>query len=141
MLTVAGAGNTNTKHSYQAFDHDPFTGQSYYRLKQTDFDGKETYFKPVMIKYTGLSHAVLSVYPIPAQAQELVIQMKGLQPDEDFPFEVMDMKGKKIYTTTLTADQSGNFSNHILPENAMPAGIYLVKTGYALSLIKKVVIK
>ena len=40
---VAGAGTTSVEQHYQLIDNSPKSGTSYYRLKQTDFDGKFTY--------------------------------------------------------------------------------------------------
>ena len=37
---VEGAGNSTHKINYSLIDRDPFDGISYYRLKQTDYDGK-----------------------------------------------------------------------------------------------------
>lgn len=57
----AGAGAT-----YTAFDNDPFTGISYYRLKQTDFTGKSTYSEIKEINFTK-SFADVIVFPNPAK--------------------------------------------------------------------------
>jgi hypothetical protein len=43
VLTVAGAGTTNQRTDYNNVDTRPLAGLSYYRLKQTDFDGQFTY--------------------------------------------------------------------------------------------------
>ncbi len=43
VLKVDGAGTTNQRSSYNAEDTRPLEGLSYYRLKQTDYDGKFTY--------------------------------------------------------------------------------------------------
>jgi hypothetical protein len=43
VTEVDGAGNSNTELTYQTFDPRPYAGVSYYRLKQTDFDGEFTY--------------------------------------------------------------------------------------------------
>ncbi|MDD5571516.1 MAG: T9SS type A sorting domain-containing protein [Bacteroidales bacterium] len=40
VITIDGAGNSNELLYYSAVDQDPYQGASYYRLKQTDFDGK-----------------------------------------------------------------------------------------------------
>ncbi|RLD59051.1 MAG: hypothetical protein DRJ01_11810, partial [Bacteroidetes bacterium] len=40
---VEGAGNSNNILNYEVTDINPFSGTSYYRLKQTDFDGKYSY--------------------------------------------------------------------------------------------------
>ena len=38
-----GAGTSKIPRSYSMIDSNPYEGTSYYRLKQTDFDGTETY--------------------------------------------------------------------------------------------------
>ena len=63
---IAGAGtSTNTLH-YNQFDYDPFDGTSYYRLKQTDFDGQYMYSQIIALN-RGIQQAVLSdLFPNPA---------------------------------------------------------------------------
>ena len=43
VLKIAGNGTTSTTQYYSAIDQQPYNGTSYYRLKQTDIDGKESY--------------------------------------------------------------------------------------------------
>lgn len=43
FATVNGAGNSSFTIDYNHLDEDPLSGLSYYRLKQTDFDGKFSY--------------------------------------------------------------------------------------------------
>src|SRR6185436_9292811 len=43
LHTVNGAGNSNSSLKYSYADMDPLDGTSYYRLKQTDFDGHFSY--------------------------------------------------------------------------------------------------
>lgn len=43
VTTVAGAGNSINRIDYHAYDARPVSGISYYRLKQTDFDGAFEY--------------------------------------------------------------------------------------------------
>ena len=47
--TVTGAGNSNTQMSYSIIDDNPLSGISYYRLKQTDYDGQTETFFPLSI--------------------------------------------------------------------------------------------
>ncbi|MBL0105287.1 MAG: hypothetical protein IPP51_16840 [Bacteroidetes bacterium] len=43
VTTQRGAGNSSTTRTYEAVDEFPLPGYSFYRLKQTDFDGHYTY--------------------------------------------------------------------------------------------------
>lgn len=42
---VPGAGNSRIELKYNDIDRDPYDGRSYYRLKQTDYDGQFKYSK------------------------------------------------------------------------------------------------
>ena len=43
LETISGAGTTNQRSEYNSIDALPFAGISYYRLKQTDYDGAYSY--------------------------------------------------------------------------------------------------
>ena len=51
--TVTGAGNSNTQMSYSIIDDNPLYGISYYRLKQTDYDGQYESFHPISISISS----------------------------------------------------------------------------------------
>lgn len=61
---VAGAGNSTQTINYESFDESPVPGIQYYKLKQTDFDGKYQYSKPIAINYN--QNFSFSIYPNPA---------------------------------------------------------------------------
>lgn len=60
-----GAGNSNTPLTYSIIDYYPTKGLSYYRLKQTDFNGEYTYSKLVMIDVPSQLTEDFSIYPNP----------------------------------------------------------------------------
>jgi hypothetical protein len=64
VTTVKGAGNSSVTRQYFATDAYPNEGQSYYRLKQTDYDGHFTYSAPVAVNVENTN--VLKIYPNPA---------------------------------------------------------------------------
>ncbi len=47
--TIPGNGNTSVPQFYSLVDEEPYTGVSYYRLKQTDYDGKYAYSKIIAV--------------------------------------------------------------------------------------------
>ena len=62
---ISGAGNSKTISSYTVFDQNPDPGKSYYRLMQTDFDGKQTYSAIRSVNRENALSAI-SIYPNPA---------------------------------------------------------------------------
>ena len=51
---VAGYGNSQQARSYTFMDEKPMNTVNYYRLRQVDFDGKETVYKTVFIGFSSM---------------------------------------------------------------------------------------
>lgn len=72
VTTVKGAGNSSGQLDYAATDHYPVAGvTNYYRLKQTDYDGKFEYFNVVAIDIPAANAglAINTVGPNPFNEQ------------------------------------------------------------------------
>ncbi|HMT29897.1 MAG TPA: T9SS type A sorting domain-containing protein, partial [Bacteroidia bacterium] len=65
IMIVDGAGNSTSPLSYFAKDEHPLTGNSYYRLKQTDFNGSTTLSKIIKINFSTATNCQL--YPNPVK--------------------------------------------------------------------------
>jgi hypothetical protein len=111
---VKGNGTTSAVHDYTFTDATPLSGVNYYRLRQTDVNGKETVSKVVtvlsaksglFIKNT-LVHDVLEVTVGDAS--------KG-------PLSIFNISGQLVYSTTVSGNQQINLS-------ALTAGLYIVRT-------------
>ena len=68
--TLAGAGNSSTGENYSFIDNRPISGTNYYRLKQTDTDGRFDYSKVISVKHTTGKR--FSVYPNPVSNQLII---------------------------------------------------------------------
>lgn len=66
FTTVDGAGNSTVVLNYQATDSTPYENISYYRLKQTDFNGDFNYSKVVAVKFIDQALYYI-LYPNPNQ--------------------------------------------------------------------------
>lgn len=64
--TVDGAGNSSLTRNYQLIDANPLPGVSYYRLRQTDFNGDFEIFGPVAVNFSGSSLTGVALFPNPA---------------------------------------------------------------------------
>ncbi len=65
--SVDGAGNSNAVLSYHYPDNNPYSGTSYYRLKQRDFDGTSTYSNVEVVNFEGLE--IISLFPNPSNGE------------------------------------------------------------------------
>jgi len=63
---VKGALNANQVINYQLYDYNPVMGTQFYRLKQTDLNGMNTYAQ--IISFNFNVEAIQSVYPNPTSA-------------------------------------------------------------------------
>lgn len=64
--TVEGKGTTTAVSYYTFTDQQPIKGIGYYRIKQTDINGKYSYSNTIRISSTGQNGGTLLVYPNPA---------------------------------------------------------------------------
>lgn len=53
ISTIEGAGTTNSNMSYSTYHDDVFEGLNYYKLRQTDYDGKYEEFSPLALNVKG----------------------------------------------------------------------------------------
>jgi hypothetical protein len=128
--TLDGAGNSLQILNYSFIDVTPFVGTSYYRLKQTDFDGQFEYSEIIAVQCENEILEV-KVYPNPV-TNELTIEMPGN--NESVNFEIINSMGAVIYNGSFiqkTTIQTSGFA----------AGIYVIKFANANNFEFKKVIK
>ncbi len=94
------ATNKVTKSSYTAYDDKPLTGVSYYRIRQTDTDGKTTVTKIESVTLNS-KKAVgkFTFYPNPIQKGTPLSILTDVQGGYDF--KVIDMTGRVMYNQKL----------------------------------------
>lgn len=63
---IRGAGNSTEQLNYTINDEHPYAGKTYYRLKQTDYDGKFIYSSTIVIANKSI-HSGVSVSSNPGQ--------------------------------------------------------------------------
>ncbi len=90
---IKGSGTTSIATEYSLTDFSPLKGVSYYRLKQTDFDGSFEYFAPKAVT-TGESAGELD-FKVLKNPDSWTIAL----PDEQtYQVEVYTLSGYKIFT-------------------------------------------
>lgn len=93
--TVGGNGTTFDLHHYTLTDLRPSSEISFYRLKQTDFNGHVEYSKTISVKNCGNHLPALVVYPNPSDGYFQLKLYGNLNPPESI--EIYNAQGQKIY--------------------------------------------
>jgi len=117
---ISGAGNSNTLMNYSYTDLLPLSGESYYRLIQTDFDGQVEIFGPVSVNSSN-DAAKVSVFPNPF-IETLVISFSDEVP-ETGSIILSDSKGSVVFRSVYN-NENMNSGEFPLDMTAVPAGIY-----------------
>ena len=127
LAVVNGAGNSTVILNYKVTDQNPITGTSYYRLKQTDYNGQFTYSQIESVK-TG-SGLTLSVFPNPVvTGQVAYVNISGISKEKEVLLVVYDMCGKELHSGVFTVESSVNNSIAIDPSEKLIPGIYIITT-------------
>jgi len=124
VLRTSGAGNSNVNVEYIEFDNNPYEGISYYRLKQTDFDGNFEYFNIVPVKVELMNKGEMSLFPNPLiRGEELKINLGNIK--EEVLIVVRDVKGQEFFSKAAIHYENNQLI--ALPIDAdIPAGLYIV---------------
>ncbi len=112
---VQGAGTTNSELSYQTLDEKPLRGLSYYRLKQTDFDGQFSYSSIKMIDITFEKE--IQIYPNPTTG---AFNLTGIE-SEEIEVSIFNILGQQV-PFSINTDRGFE-----LDLGNQPAGVYIVK--------------
>ncbi len=121
ILMVPGAGNSSSRLDYTALDERPLYGLSYYRLKQTDFDGAFSYSNTVFVTL-GEFDDRLTIYPNPTHDR---IHIQGA-PEELRVIRIFDVQGREVTSEIrFSANSAGAV---VIDVSRLPIGIYNILT-------------
>ena len=95
--TEDGKGNSHVRNDYQFIDENPQVGINYYRLKQTDFDGKYEYTDVISVKYEGKGST--HFFPNPAK-EKLTIATKL----EAAEIEIYNVNGQLVHISNQSIE-------------------------------------
>jgi len=122
---VAGAGNSNSRINYSYDDNNTLNGNSYYRLKQTDFDGKNETFSPIAVTCGEHNDQNdISFYPNPFTS-EIIVDLDNVH-FEHALIRIYDVFGKKVFEKTLNNSDAEIKKTGINLESLSP-GFYTVE--------------
>lgn len=126
IAIVRGAGNSSSSLNYSDIDPNPYKGLAYYRLKQTDYDGKFSYSNLRGVDFISDSPLSFEVIPNPAGQEDVFLNFSGAADSEIF-VDVYDITGKKMFSKEILLPNSGKGALQINNEFPLSSGIYLIR--------------
>ena len=121
VLEMPGAGNSFEPLTYNGYDEYPLPGTSYYRLKQTDYDGQFEYSGMVELYNPYISN--VDFYDIEKIGDNIKISY-NLTKEATYKILVYDMMGKIINEEKLICNLGSN--KHLIDISEYASGTYFV---------------
>ncbi len=100
-------------------------GLSYYRLRQTDYDGTTEVFPAVNVLVSGDDG--FSVYPNPLKGQTFQLKASGKKSNEMLTLNIYNLQGRLIFSRAVTADHFGYVQSDIDLGFAPDKGTYIAE--------------
>jgi len=122
---VDGAGNSYDWLYYKWVDRNPLQGISYYRLKQTDFDGTTSYSDIRMVNFSGASSSNqgwVNIYPNPAPDGQFNVRLGELS-SESITMTITNILGEVIYDAQLSAGSNQTLN---ISREGIAKGVYTI---------------
>ncbi|MDN5213636.1 T9SS type A sorting domain-containing protein [Fulvivirgaceae bacterium BMA12] len=120
ITRVQGSGNSSQPRMYNTIDKQPVTGTSYYRLKQTDFDGEFAYSQIIRVKYLPKGFR-WRYYPNPV-SDLIYLQFNTKLLPISFSIQATDLAGK---VRNIPFTREGNQIQ--IDISLLPQGIHILK--------------
>ena len=129
IATIASkgqGGNSSLPLSYTYNDGKGIADNNYYRLKQTDMSGRESYSSIINVKAAATQFLhLLNVWPSPATSY---IHVLLSSPSADkIQLTIVDLSGRVVAQQTQQVAAGDN--NVILPVQGLSPGTYFIKAG------------
>ncbi|MBL7863668.1 MAG: T9SS type A sorting domain-containing protein [Cyclobacteriaceae bacterium] len=122
VIRLKGAGNSTKPISYSAHDLQPEPGKQYYRLKQTDFDGKFTYSKLVAVEVP--TFMAWRVYPNPTNGLDVRVTFSPDDIGKTAGVRIQDLSGKDLFINNGVRLESAEVSIGLREQ--LPSGMYIM---------------
>jgi hypothetical protein len=119
---VKGAGNSNTGLAYSFVDDHPLSGISYYRLRQTDFDGKFSFSGIVAVALGDGDNPGFTIFPNPAST---VLNCMLAAAEGTMTISITDIAGKILISNEIDPHKEPYLQTFDI--SGLSAGFYFVK--------------
>jgi hypothetical protein len=125
VAKIPGGGTTQQEKHYAWLDEYPFDGINYYKLGQTDFDGKTTTSKIIAVHSNGEYQFRMLVYPNPAHLTIPQVLVSGGKAGQQLILDIYSSQGVCMQSITFQMDPKGDAQMSL--NGDLPQGLYLLR--------------
>jgi hypothetical protein len=141
IASVDGAGNSKQILHYSYLDQDPYPEISYYRLKQTDFDGKFEYSKLLAVEAKKADTSILTIFPNPNTGESIAIEM-SVNKNEEIMVKIFDINSCDMHSEIVIPEDNGRKVLTFAPKEKLSPGIYILNvTSRRFNVAKRMVVR
>jgi len=122
---VNGAGNSAIVQNYSYTVNATNNAASYYRICQTDFNGRSTWSNIILTNGCAMATSAVTLYPNPCNGASVSIRT-SLPSNEASTIQIFDDLGRIVSRSSLSQPEFSIYFPHRLP-----AGIYYIRISSA----------
>ncbi len=128
IATIQGSGTTTEMNTYSFMDENPASGNNYYRLMQTDYNGETSYSHITQVYVSSAVISLEQIYPNPATDMiYLAVNSRNYEP---VTVTVVNMYGKVVYQYTQNVSMGINELS--VDVSTLSPGVYFLKVANEL---------
>ncbi|MBL7765586.1 MAG: T9SS type A sorting domain-containing protein [Chitinophagaceae bacterium] len=129
--TQAENGQSDITTDYEYYDNDYQNKKTFYRIRQEDQDGRNSYSETRLVFGNGSTDVNIEIWPVPANTT-VHIMVNGL--GKNTQVVILDMQGKVIKRLEMLQN------NHI-ELNGLAAGMYIVQVANQPGVSQKIIVQ
>lgn len=118
---VEGNGNSMESIDYNFKDYAPLAGESYYRLRQVDYDGAFEFSEVLTVKRQQDSDLV--AVPNPTKSHNINLRLSGFHAQQKVQVTIFDLQGRRHYQAI---HNPADFNKALPIHQNLNSGIYIV---------------
>jgi hypothetical protein len=120
LISITGAGNSNKAVNYSYTDYNYQGSTAYYRLKQTDYDGKSVWFNTSFVTCNIIDDSSISLNPNPFN-RFIILNIKDASQIKIYELRIYNYLGAEVLKTAITNPIT------MLEASNLPSGLYSYK--------------
>ena len=136
--SIKSKGSSSLAFDYYFIDNFHYNGIMFYRIMQTDIDGKKSFSDIIVVNCSNSQPGLtFDVFPNPTSSpQDIQVSMEGLSDNTEVLIVLLDMMGNTLYRMATISEQS-NMLLTFSTINNLQKGIYFITASNKQSIVTK----